>query len=147
MGSLAPPPVPEVPVYDAATATPEEVVKGLIIAGGAVIRNAVPLEDVEQIKEDIQPWIDADYAWEEGSFFPPETRRAYGLAGKSKKFITSFVQNKLYQDVCDAILTTKSQAWNGLKRETSVSKPQLNTTIAFDIGPGAKAQQLHRDDM
>ena len=137
--------VPTVPVF-ANDADVEDVVQGLIVAGGCVIRNAVPIEDVKQIEKDSQPWLDADKPWD-GDFFPPETRRAYGLPQKSQTFVNSFIKNDIYQKVCDKILTKKSLCWNGQKREESVSKPQLNTTVVFNIGPGARAQELHRDDM
>ena len=34
----------------------------------------------------------------------------------------------------------------GDKEEHSVSHPQINNTSVFNIGPGARAQSLHRDD-
>ncbi len=34
----------------------------------------------------------------------------------------------------------------GEKNEPCVSRPQLNNTIVFSIGPGARDQALHRDD-
>ncbi|KAK4203446.1 hypothetical protein QBC40DRAFT_346295 [Triangularia verruculosa] len=33
------------------------------------------------------------------------------------------------------------------KAQTSISRPQLDNTIVFSIGPGARAQEVHRDDM
>ncbi|EXJ85332.1 hypothetical protein A1O1_05696 [Capronia coronata CBS 617.96] len=145
MGSMME--TPKVPVFDARSVTPEEVVQGLIHAGGAVIRNAMDVEDVHQIEKDIRPWLEKDKPWKEGGFFPVETRRAYGLAGKSKTFIEKMVKQETFQKVCDIILSKTSPAWVGQKREVSTSKPQLNTTIAFSIGPGAHRQELHRDDM
>ena len=44
------------------------------------------------------------------------------------------------------LLSDTYQAYIGQSLETYVSKPQLNNTIIFSIGPGAKAQDLHRDD-
>ena len=35
----------------------------------------------------------------------------------------------------------------GEEKQESVSDPQLNNTVVFSIGPGAKAQVLHRDDI
>ena len=35
----------------------------------------------------------------------------------------------------------------GEKNEVSVSGPQINNTIVFSIGPGARNQALHRDDV
>jgi hypothetical protein len=103
-----------------------------------------------------------------GDFFPPETRRAFGMMGKSYTFATSIVGNPLWLGVSDALLTSHHKynwvsrlfltSWCdalirdffflqvGDKIEESTSLPQLHNTIVFRIGPGAKAQPLHRDD-
>ncbi|OIW35100.1 phytanoyl-dioxygenase family protein [Coniochaeta ligniaria NRRL 30616] len=138
--------IPSVPVFDNATATVDEVVQGLIKAGGVVIKNAVAAEDLASIEKDTRPFLDADKEWN-GEFFPKETRRVNGLAQKSKVFMKSIVCNNLYQDVCTKLLSSTHKSWLGEERITSVSKPQLNNTIIFSIGPGARAQGLHRDDM
>jgi ectoine hydroxylase-related dioxygenase (phytanoyl-CoA dioxygenase family) len=52
----------------------------------------------------------------------------------------------LYQAICDHFLTTRNSFWWGDKWKESVSKPQAHTGAAMCIGPGAKAQPLHRDD-
>lgn len=70
-----------------------------------------------------------------------------GLVGKSKIFTECIPGNKLYRDVCDELLSSTHESWLGQKVETSISRPQLNNTIVFSIAPGAKRQELHRDDM
>lgn len=144
--SLGKPCSPPVPVLDASKTNVEEILQKMAVAGGVIIRNLLAREDVRQIETDIRPWLDADKAWE-GGFFPPETRRAYGMASKSKTFVEKLVKNPLYQGVCNQVLTTTDPSWNGEKREVSTSKPQINTSIVFSIRPGAKPQDLHRDDM
>ncbi|KAI1610594.1 hypothetical protein EDD36DRAFT_444442 [Exophiala viscosa] len=138
---------PEVPAFHNDSVKLEEVIDALRVAGGCVIRGAVPVKDVNQIEKDVRPWLDADVPWEEGGFFPRETRRAHGLAQKSPTYMKSFVMHPIYQQACDRILSRTSYPWVGQKREETVSKPQLNTTVIFSIGPGAKPQDLHRDDM
>ncbi|KAF2848798.1 hypothetical protein T440DRAFT_400677 [Plenodomus tracheiphilus IPT5] len=39
-----------------------------------------------------------------------------------------------------------TNSWHGNEARTSISKPQLSTTVTFSVGPGTKAQGLHRDD-
>ncbi|KAK0701344.1 hypothetical protein B0T21DRAFT_300532, partial [Apiosordaria backusii] len=78
---------------------------------------------------------------------PPETRRVFGLAGKSPTFLKNIVANPLYQAVCDKMLTSENKSWLGQNLETSISRPQLNNTVVLSISPGARAQELHRDDM
>ncbi|CAP64780.1 uncharacterized protein PODANS_5_3360 [Podospora anserina S mat+] len=129
-----------------ASANPDDIVQALIRTGGVVIRNVIPQETLDVIEKDVRPFIEADEPWK-GDFFPPETRRVYGLAGKSPTFFKSVVANPLYQAVCSKMLTAEYKSWLGQKLETSISRPQLNNTIVFSINPGARAQELHRDDM
>ncbi|KAK4225457.1 phytanoyl dioxygenase family [Podospora fimiseda] len=138
--------LPKVEEFTSDPANVDQVVQSLIRTGGVVIRNAVPQAALDIIEKDTRPYIEADKPWE-GDFFPPETRRVYGLAGKSPEFIKSVVANPLYQAVCDVILKSEFKCWIGQKLETSSSPPQLNNTIVFSIGPGARKQELHRDDM
>jgi ectoine hydroxylase-related dioxygenase (phytanoyl-CoA dioxygenase family) len=139
-------PLPEVAVIDSSTATVDQVVKALIKAGGCIIKNAVPTEALAEIEKDTRSYLDADTEWK-GDFFPKQTRRVNGLAAKSKAFMQNIVCYKLYQDVCTALLSSSVNSWLGEERIPSISKPQLNNTIIFSIGPGARAQGLHRDDM
>ncbi|KAK4652885.1 hypothetical protein QC762_503360 [Podospora pseudocomata] len=129
-----------------ASANPDDIVQALIRTGGVVIRNVILQETLDVIEKDVRPFIEADKPWK-GDFFPPETRRVYGLAGKSPTFFKSVVANPLYQAVCSKMLTAEYKSWLGQKLETSISRPQLNNTIVFSINPGARAQELHRDDM
>jgi ectoine hydroxylase-related dioxygenase (phytanoyl-CoA dioxygenase family) len=82
-----------------------------------------------------------------GAFFPKETRKVLGLAGKSKTFCTDILMHPLWKAVYDILLTTTTQSWNGDELNTCVSKPQLSATGLLAITPGAKPQPLHKDDM
>ncbi|KAF5722943.1 hypothetical protein FMUND_2300 [Fusarium mundagurra] len=61
-------------------------------------------------------------------------------------FVKGLVMNPVYQQVVDHFLTTRSWFWWGTERKESVSKPYLHSCTAMRIGPGGKAQPLHRDD-
>lgn len=139
-------PLPKVQHFEASTASHEDIVKALILAGGCIFRGMVPKDKLAQIEKDIRPYIQADKPWTLNDFFPPETRRVTGLFEKSKTFIECIPANSLYQEVSKALLTDVLQGYCGQKLEDFVSKPQLNTNVIFSIGPGAKAQELHRDD-
>ena len=128
------------------TSSADDVVQALIHDGGCFIRNLLPQATLDEIERDVRPHLEADKPWN-GDFFPPETRRVYGLAGKSKTFTESIPGDKLYREVCDKLLSATITAYTGQTLNTSVSKPQLNNTIVFSIGPGARRQELHRDDM
>ncbi|KAK7903803.1 hypothetical protein LTR67_001823 [Exophiala xenobiotica] len=138
--------VPEVRVFDNATVTHDEILDALIEAGGCVIRNVVDPEDLAQIEKDTRPFIDADKP-SGGDFLPPQTRRVTGLASKSKTFMEKIVCYKPYQDICQTMLSSTISMYVGDNLKASTSKPQLNNTIIFSIGPGASAQDLHRDDI
>lgn len=62
-------PLPEVPIFDNATATAEQIVQGLIKAGGCVVKGVVPPEAIAEIEKDTRPYLDADTEWN-GDFFP-----------------------------------------------------------------------------
>ncbi|PMD33806.1 phytanoyl-CoA dioxygenase family protein [Hyaloscypha variabilis F] len=139
-------PLPKVHSFNAATTTSDQLVHALKLAGGVIIRNFLSTEDTSQIEADVRPHLDADQPWK-GDFFPPETRRACGLVGKSRTFAEKIVGNGLWLGVCDSLLSsTNVHNWTGEKNETSTSLPQLNNTIVFSIAPGARNQALHRDD-
>lgn len=139
-------PVPEVPVFDATTAKVDDIIQGMIKAGGIIIRNIISSEILTQVEQDTREHILADGEWV-GDFFPKETRRVCGLAGKSKAFTNGIVGNELFQEVANRLISSKMGCWIGKKWEEHQSPAQLNNTIIFSINPGARAQDLHRDDM
>ncbi|OKL57048.1 hypothetical protein UA08_07369 [Talaromyces atroroseus] len=139
-------PIPPVLELDASTCTSADLVSALKVAGGVIVRNILTAEEIQQIESDVRPWLEQDKPWN-GDFFPQGTRRAFGLVGKSKAFALRLVDHELWLQVVDALLTSENpNNWVGDKNEVSVCKPQLNNTIVFSIGPGARDQSLHRDD-
>lgn len=131
-------------------ANPSQVVAGLKLAGGVIVRGILSKTAVAQMEADLRPYLEADTPWEASSFFPPSTRRAFGLAGKSYTAATELIGCPLYQEVCKQFLTSKAYKWYGSPLETSqlnISPPQVNNTIAFSVRPGNSFNQpLHRDD-
>jgi ectoine hydroxylase-related dioxygenase (phytanoyl-CoA dioxygenase family) len=135
--------------FEASTATSAEITASLIKNGGCVVRNLVSLQDISSIEADVRPWIlkDQPSAFKKSSFVLPQTRRVVALPGKSKKFMECVPGNELYQEVCLQLLSSKYQYWVGQSLKNGLSKPHINNTIVFSIAPGAKRQELHRDDM
>ncbi|EXJ88144.1 hypothetical protein A1O1_05072 [Capronia coronata CBS 617.96] len=129
-------------------ANPQDLIDGLKRVGGVIVRGIVSPEPLAQMEKDIRPALEADAPWDAGdNFFPPTTRRAFGLVGKSRAFALDIIGNELYQEVCAAFLTTKSYPWYGNRNNVNVSPPQVNNTIAFSVRPGRSFNQpLHRDD-
>lgn len=137
-----------VPEFVRASADPEEVIEALRKVGGVVIRDILNPAQISQIESDMRPSLEADSPWEAGNgFFPPSTRRAFGLCAKSPTAAINVIGDELYQAVCDRFLTTKSYPWYGDRNILNVSPPQVNNTIAFSVRPGNSFDQpLHRDD-
>lgn len=135
--------------FDGASVTAEDITASLIKNGGCVVRNLVSKEDIAVIESDIRPWLlkDQPMSFKKSSFVLPQTRRVVALAGKSTKFMDTIPGNEIYQQVCRNLLDSHYEYWVGQSLKKGVSKPHLNNTIIFSIGPGAKRQELHRDDM
>ena len=68
------------------------------------------------------------------------------MIARSQTYTKSQVMNPIFQGVCNHFLTTRSWFWWGDKRKESVSLPYVTSCTAMRIGPGGKAQPLHRDD-
>lgn len=118
-------------------ADPYDVVEAMKRVGGVIVRNIVSEESVAQMEKDIRPALEADTPWDAGdNFFPPTTRRAFGLVGKSRTFALDIIGNELYQAVCEQFLTTKSYPRYGNRNNLNISPPQVNNTIAFSVRPG-----------
>jgi hypothetical protein len=123
--------------------------------------------DLDQTYDEIKDKLNADREWE-GEFFPStflcflrpffpslslsrpkhrieETKRVNGLIGASPTYTRTQAMNLLFQSLCAELLTTRSTFWWGDTRKESVSKPYVTAAVAIQIGPGAKAQQLHGD--
>ncbi|KAB2575283.1 Uncharacterized protein DBV05_g6020 [Lasiodiplodia theobromae] len=103
--------------------------------GGVFVKNLVSEEDVDKACEDVKERLDADVEWE-GAFFPT----------RSPTYTKTQLMHPLYQAVCAHFLTTRSWFWWGDTKKESVSKPYVHSCTAMRIGPGGKAQPLHRDD-
>ncbi|KIW62456.1 hypothetical protein PV04_10629 [Phialophora macrospora] len=114
--------------------------------GGIVVRNYLTSEELAQIEQEIRPHLDANTELVD-EFLPKETRRVTGLAEKSRLYLERICHHPLFSGVCDKLLTSTYQYWMGDSLKTSVSRPQLHATTVFSIGPGARPQDLHRDDI
>jgi len=132
--------------FEAGTATAEEIVRSIARNGGCFLRGLIDRESLDLMIKEVQPYLDADEPWE-GEFFPKETRRVNGLPTKSPTYTEKVLAHPLYVEVSNQLLTTRSSSWVGDKEEHYVSPPQLNSTSVLAIGPGARAQGLHRDDI
>ncbi|KAF2500800.1 PhyH-domain-containing protein [Lophium mytilinum] len=123
----------------------EEILEILDRDGGLIIKGLVDSETLQQIAKELKPFEQPDQEWK-GNFFPEATKRICGAVGKSKTLATKVFMHPLYQDVCNKRLTITKQSRYGDDIRTFKCSPVGNASTTFDIGPGATAQQLHRDD-
>jgi hypothetical protein len=112
--------------------------------GGVVITGLIDKAHTLRIRKELKPVFEADVPDKSG-FFPSTTRRATGLLGVSDGCV-ELATNKLWIDVANEILTSICRPWYGEKRAHFVSKPILAGTFGFQISPGSRQQELHRDD-
>lgn len=140
---------PTIPTFDfAAPVDTAAVCAALKQTGGIVLRHVAGPAALAQMERDVRPHIAGDKAWT-GSFFPAQTRRVTGLVTKSPTFTETVLMNPVYQAVCNTFLTLYHTGHLGKEFVDCESKPQLQNTIVFAIGPGsadARNQPLHRDD-
>ena len=68
------------------------------------------------------------------------------MPAKSPLYTQKVLGHPLFVAVSNELLTTRTSTWVGSKQEHYVSLPYLNSTAVLAIGPGARAQGLHRDD-
>jgi ectoine hydroxylase-related dioxygenase (phytanoyl-CoA dioxygenase family) len=139
----ATPSLPRLDANDPAT-TSERVVELVRSDGGVIIKNLISAEHAARIKAELAPAFAADVPDASG-FFPATTRRATGLLAASEGCV-ELATNKLWIDTCNKILTSTCSPWYGEQRRTFVTKPTIAGTFGFQIHPGSRAQDLHRDD-
>ena len=78
--------------------------------------------------------------------FPPETRRCTRLVSRSKTCRDNWLTHPLIYALSSAFVDKTTSNFYGEQRHTYTSKFNLSISISMEIGPGGKAQRLHRDD-
>ena len=119
--------------------SPESLVQILREDGGLVIKQLVPQMQVSEITSQLEPTVGQREPGfrdtEEGSFYGPNTVRVQGLAAKSSAFVEAILLNPILLEIADEILLENCGDYWMSQAET------------IYIGPGEKAQFLHRDDV
>jgi ectoine hydroxylase-related dioxygenase (phytanoyl-CoA dioxygenase family) len=121
------------------TATAEEIMKVVKRDGGVIIKGLLSADQVQRFNAEIEPHLAALDAGSESAndgvqdFHGAQTKRLTNLVTISKTFREEIIDNDLALSVADlAMLPTSDSYWMG-------------TAQVIDIGPGNKAQPLHRD--
>ncbi|EXJ91452.1 hypothetical protein A1O1_04564 [Capronia coronata CBS 617.96] len=113
--------------------------------GCCIVKNFTDAATVAQVNAETRPYLEADVPWK-GDLFPPETRRCSNLAGRSRTVREKWLVDPLIR-ACNAKFVDKTTSnFYGETKHTYTSEAVCSIAVTFDIGPGGKAQRLHRDD-
>jgi hypothetical protein len=107
--------------------------------GAVIIKHLFTPDQVRRLNDQVQPALDKlrvgskhTEEWVK-EFFGDNTKRLNGVVGLSSAFRHDFLDNELIHQLCEAIyLDDAGGYW-------------MNSAQVIDIGPGSKAQPLHRD--
>ncbi|KAK2804524.1 hypothetical protein FQN50_006599 [Emmonsiellopsis sp. PD_5] len=121
------------------------IIRAIIQDGCCIIKNFTDGETVKKANEEIRPYLEADRPWK-GDLFPPETRRCGNLVGRSQVAREKWVVDPLIQNITSHFVDKTTSNYYGEVKHTYTSKAICSLAMTFDIGPGGKAQRLHRDD-
>lgn len=139
-----PPTLVRASAHDPST-TPSYIRSILARDGAIILTSLLTPQQASQIRADLAPSFAAD-GGDASGFFPSTTRRAIGLLGISPTCV-ELALNPLFTAVADEMLTSKFSYWVGQERCEAVSKPQISSTVGFQVNPGARQQGLHRDEI
>lgn len=117
----------------------DAVMKALREDGAVIIKHLITADQVARLNEEIQPAMDplrvgSNHAdeWLQ-DFHGDNTKRLINVITLSKTFREEVIENELIHELCEEIyLKDAGGYW-------------MNTAQVIDIGPGSKAQPLHRD--
>jgi ectoine hydroxylase-related dioxygenase (phytanoyl-CoA dioxygenase family) len=120
----------DIPRFDA-TATGTAVADAMLEHGAAIIERLVPDDVVDRLRAELEPWIEKTPMG--GDEFSGQTTRRTGALLARSVASRELIANSLVLDTVDKVLWPRKTTY------------QLHLTQAITIGPGAAAQQLHRD--
>lgn len=117
----------------------DAVFKALREDGAVIIKNLITHDQVSRLNQEIQPAMEgmnggSNHADEwVRDFHGDSTKRLINVVTLSKTFREEVLENELIHQLCEKIyLEDAGGYW-------------MNTAQVIDIGPGSKAQPLHRD--
>ncbi|RDW58275.1 hypothetical protein BP5796_12205 [Coleophoma crateriformis] len=140
-----PRPTPEVETLPG-TASLDEILSSLCRVGGCIVKQFVSADIVAALAKDFTPLLEAEKGEWSGSFFSAQSRRVYGCCGKSRVFAEEVVGHRMWNAVCDALLSSSHTSFTQYDQVTFTSPPQVCNTTVYSLLPGSEEQALHRDD-
>ncbi|PRY08824.1 phytanoyl-CoA dioxygenase family protein [Kineococcus rhizosphaerae] len=127
------------------SATVDDVVEVLERDGGVIVADLISPEVMDKIWNELSPYLEATPGGS-GEFVGRQTRRTSGIMGKSPSSAALLTEPHLL-GAAEKLLRSTTRYFVGDEHHESEGSVQLSATQAIYIGPGQKAQALHRDDM
>jgi ectoine hydroxylase-related dioxygenase (phytanoyl-CoA dioxygenase family) len=120
----------------AAENNPAEIADALAEAGCVVVTGLLDLPSRTALREEIAPFLNKARVQEDDprDFYPGLTRRTSALAARSKA-AGRMILHPISLTLCDRFLLPNSPFGY-----------QLHVSAALEVGPGARAQVLHREE-
>jgi ectoine hydroxylase-related dioxygenase (phytanoyl-CoA dioxygenase family) len=114
---------------------PSEIAHALDEAGCVVVTGLLNAADRAAVRDELAPYMTKVKVAEDdpAAFYPGLTRRASALVARSET-VGRMVLHDHSIELCDHFLTPNSEFGY-----------QLHVTAALEVGPGARAQMLHRE--
>ncbi|KAJ5108259.1 hypothetical protein N7456_004934 [Penicillium angulare] len=123
------------------TAGRDAILSAMEECGGVIIEGFLSPEQVQQLNTDIDPSMESLSAgskhfdgWTQ-DFHGSMTKRLTNLVTISPTFARDILDKDLVHDLCEKVFTEESGTY------------WMTTAQVIEIGPGNKAQPLHRDQM
>ncbi|KAL9120234.1 MAG: hypothetical protein Q9187_003213 [Circinaria calcarea] len=114
--------------------------------GGVILTGFSSVEDVQRVNADAASYIDALVDDRKSRSLPRETTRCTLLFGRSATAREVWLQQPDLLKIINHFLRTVSVPFNDANAKELGTDPILSAAATLDIGPGVKAQDLHRDD-
>lgn len=127
----------DIPVFTSSAAT-EEMLSALDQAGCMVVTGLLSEQARTSISAELAPHMANASVIEDDdpeAFYPGKTRRTTALLTRSNTIAEQLVPHAMATDVCDRFLLPNGEFGY-----------QLHVTAALEVGPGAREQELHREE-
>lgn len=123
----------------------DKIIKCIQENGCAIIKNFTTPSIVDSVNAETKPYIEKDKPWK-GDLFPPETRRCTRMISRSKTARENWLVHPLVSTLTAEFVDKTTSNYYGEQLHTYTSKAIITISLSMEIGPGGKAQRLHRDD-
>lgn len=128
--------------FDRKDAPLDKVVEAIRWNGGVVVKNFLNAAELEQAEKAVRPFLDkAQYPSTEDP-----TKRLARLPTVNPELTTKIFTDDLYLGIIDEFLSVEFDSWLGNKSIKVREQAIATMSSIFEVGPGAKKQDLHRDD-